>query len=100
MVGDKSDNIPGIKGIGKISATYLLKQHESISNILDDFEDVKINFRKLLQKELRNIATFQLLTRLKIINNFNWKLSNCEIKKIAPQSGAIEQELGINVNLV
>ncbi len=41
MVGDASDNIPGIKLIGKKTATKLLKQYDSLDRILDTAEQIK-----------------------------------------------------------
>lgn len=34
LVGDAADNIPGVEGIGKQRASYLLKNHGSIENML------------------------------------------------------------------
>ena len=33
LVGHKSDNIPGVKGIGKISATSLLNKYQTVEKI-------------------------------------------------------------------
>ena len=40
MLGDKSDNIPGIYGIGKAKAVPLLKEYESLENILKNINKI------------------------------------------------------------
>lgn len=97
LVGDKSDNIPGVSGIGKISATYLLKTHNSISGIIKDLEDIKPSFKNKIQKGKDKMLLFQELTKLRTIpsNNFQWKLSDCSVKTHSKEVGIMEQELGV-----
>lgn len=40
MVGDSSDNIPGVAGVGKKTATKLLEEYGSLKNIYDNLEDI------------------------------------------------------------
>ncbi|MDQ6890030.1 MAG: DNA polymerase I, partial [Bacteroidota bacterium] len=41
LMGDASDNIPGIAGIGEKTAAKLLAQYETIENVLADAENIK-----------------------------------------------------------
>jgi DNA polymerase-1 len=41
LMGDASDNIPGIAGIGEKTASKLLGQYETLENILADAENIK-----------------------------------------------------------
>ncbi|MEO6187980.1 MAG: DNA polymerase I [Ginsengibacter sp.] len=41
LMGDASDNIPGIAGVGEKTASKLLAQYESVENILADAENIK-----------------------------------------------------------
>ncbi|MEO8567804.1 MAG: 5'-3' exonuclease H3TH domain-containing protein, partial [Ginsengibacter sp.] len=41
LMGDASDNIPGIAGIGEKTAAKLLAQYETVENILADAENIK-----------------------------------------------------------
>src|SRR5699024_2172488 len=40
LMGDTSDNIPGVPGVGIKTATKLLKQYETIENLYDHIEDI------------------------------------------------------------
>ncbi len=41
LMGDASDNIPGVKGIGEKTALKLLQQYESIENLYDHIDEIK-----------------------------------------------------------
>ncbi|MGI6717921.1 MAG: DNA polymerase I [Bacteroidales bacterium] len=41
LTGDASDNIPGVKGIGPVSAKKLLSKYDSIDNIFKNIENIK-----------------------------------------------------------
>ena len=41
LIGDKSDNIPGIKGVGEKSVTPLLQEYNDINGIYDNLDKIK-----------------------------------------------------------
>ena len=41
IMGDKSDNIPGVKGIGEVGATKLIAEFDTVENLLANIEQVK-----------------------------------------------------------
>lgn len=41
MVGDTSDNLPGIKGIGDKTAVKLLNEYQTLENILENLDNLK-----------------------------------------------------------
>ena len=52
LVGDKSDNIPGVKGVGDVAATKLLKQYEDLKAVYDDIDNIKPDgLRKKLETD-------------------------------------------------
>ncbi len=67
LMGDTSDNIPGVPGIGEKTALKIIQQYKSIEKAIEDAENIKppktgeklINFKEqaVLSKELATIFT-------------------------------------------
>ena len=63
LSGDSSDNIPGVKGVGEVTALKLLNQYDNIENIYKHIDEIKgkLKERLLEDKEMaftsRRIAT-------------------------------------------
>lgn len=53
LMGDSSDNIPGIPGVGEKTALKLLKQFGSVENVLDNVDSIS---GKKLQERVRDHA--------------------------------------------
>ncbi|QTN00047.1 DNA polymerase I [Sediminibacillus dalangtanensis] len=51
LMGDSSDNIPGVPGIGQKTAVKLLKQYETLDNLFDHLDEVS---GKKLKEKLEN----------------------------------------------
>lgn len=51
LMGDSSDNIPGVKGVGEKSATKLLKEYGTLDNIYANIDDVDTRNRNKLIAE-------------------------------------------------
>lgn len=49
LVGDASDNIPGVKGIGPKGAICLLEQYGDLDSIYENIKDLKESLRKKLE---------------------------------------------------
>ncbi len=41
LMGDASDNIPGVKGIGEKTALKLLQEYDSLENVYDNIDNIK-----------------------------------------------------------
>ncbi len=54
MVGDTSDNIPGVKGVGQKTATRLLQQYGTLDGIYENVESVKGAMGKKLADDKEN----------------------------------------------
>ncbi|MDI6757683.1 MAG: DNA polymerase I [Endomicrobiia bacterium] len=64
LVGDKSDNVPGVEGIGPVAASGLIKEYGSIENIYANISSVKDTARQKL--ETGREAAFQSLNLIKL----------------------------------
>ncbi len=60
LMGDASDNIPGVPGIGEKTAIKLIAEFGSIENVLDNVENIS---GKKLQENLRNNKEIALLSK-------------------------------------
>jgi DNA polymerase-1 len=69
LSGDKSDNIPGVPGVGPKIASSLIAQYKSIDNVYNNIEDLK-NKKKLYQNLLENKENAFLSKDLVIIDQF------------------------------
>lgn len=50
LMGDKSDNIPGVPGIGEVTGVKLIKEFGSIENIIENIDSVKGSPRKKIEE--------------------------------------------------
>ncbi len=51
MMGDKSDNIPGVRGVGEKTGVKLLQQYGSLEAIYEHLDEVQARFRNKLEAE-------------------------------------------------
>ena len=56
LMGDTSDNIPGIPGVGEKTATKIIAEFGSIENAYDHLEEIKPNKAKLSLEEHYDLA--------------------------------------------
>ena len=64
LVGDKSDNIPGVRGVGDKTATRLLQQYGSLENIYENIDEIKGALQKKLLEGKENAFLSQKLARI------------------------------------
>ncbi len=64
LVGDTSDNIPGVKGVGQKTATKLLVEYGTLDNIYANIENIKGAMRKKLEEDKDNAYLSQKLARI------------------------------------
>lgn len=54
LMGDASDNIPGVKGIGEKTALKLLQEYESLENLYDHIDEIKGKTKEKLESDKEN----------------------------------------------
>lgn len=66
LMGDSSDNIPGVKGIGKVTATKLIKAFGDVDNIYKNIDSNEINDRtkKLLKEDVEMAKKSRFLAEI------------------------------------
>lgn len=80
LKGDPSDNIPGIPGIGKKTATKLLKRFKTLEGLYQNLEKKKIKKRiKKLLKENKEQAQFsRMLVEIRKDVGLDFNLNQCK----------------------
>jgi DNA polymerase-1 len=64
LVGDKSDNIPGVAGIGEKTASSLLNTYETLDGIYSHLDDISESARKKLEANKENAYLSQRLATI------------------------------------
>ncbi|MCL1972640.1 MAG: DNA polymerase I [Endomicrobia bacterium] len=64
LMGDSSDNIPGVKGIGEKTAVKLIKEYGNLENVLKNAESIKGNAGKLLAEGKEDAVKSRKLAEL------------------------------------
>ena len=64
MVGDTSDNIPGVKGIGDKTAAKLLQQYGTLDGIYNHLDEISPSIRTKLEAERENAFLSRELGRI------------------------------------
>ena len=97
IMGDSSDNIPGVPGIGKVGANALIEKYGSLDNIYENIEEVKPALKnKLLEnKELAYLS--HKLATIKLDCEIDCTLEDCSYT-LPFNSSAYEclKDLGFN----
>ncbi len=82
LIGDKIDNIPGIKGIGEKTAANLIKRYSCIENIIKNIEIIKPSkVAELIKKNIESLKLSKELVILKKDTPIEIKLDNLKIKQ-------------------
>jgi DNA polymerase-1 len=65
LVGDSSDNVPGVKGIGAKTAVKLLEEYESLDGVYEHLESISsASWKKKLEENRENAYLSRDLVRL------------------------------------
>ena len=82
LMGDASDNIPGVQGIGEKTAIKLLKEYDNIDNLYDHIDEIKGKLQEKLITDKDNCyKSRELATIVKDIK-LEFGLKDCKYKGI------------------
>lgn len=81
LIGDSSDNIPGVKGIGPKTASDLINQYDNLEQLFDNVEQIAPERRKNLLREGKELA-FLSKDLLKLKHDVKLDVSLEELKVI------------------
>jgi DNA polymerase-1 len=121
IMGDKSDNVPGVKGIGEVGATKLIEEFGSVDNLLANVDSVKgTNKDKIIEQKNELLLSRTLVTihtevpvefseeafavktpdtaRLKeLFKEFNFRtfFNRLETRDVQPPASPVSQQLSL-----
>ena len=64
LIGDASDNIPGVRGIGEKTAMKLFQDFPNLESIRDNYEDLPLPVKKKMEGNLDIMFLYRKLTTL------------------------------------
>ncbi len=75
ILGDSADNVPGVKGIGKVGAEKLLKEFGDLDNIYKNLAFIKgANQKKLIESREKAYMSKELVTlRTDVLDSFDFE---------------------------
>ncbi|OGY23892.1 MAG: hypothetical protein A2172_05155 [Candidatus Woykebacteria bacterium RBG_13_40_15] len=80
LAGDQSDNIPGVRGIGEVTAKKLLQGFESLENIYKNLNKIPEKTRNLLAKDAEVAALSKKLATIDVQTPVKLDLAKCVLK--------------------
>ena len=86
MVGDKSDNIPGVVGIGPKNAQALLQKYDTLEEVYEHLDELKPGQQKKLQTDRDNAYLSQELSRIVTDLNIPLDLEKARVTSFEPES--------------
>ncbi|HZC18703.1 MAG TPA: 5'-3' exonuclease H3TH domain-containing protein, partial [Rubrobacteraceae bacterium] len=90
LVGDSSDNIPGVKGIGPKSAASLLREFGTVENLYENLDKVSAKGTRKKLEEGRESAFVSLeLARMRFDAPVEFDAEELRFKGVAPESREI-----------
>ena len=79
LMGDKSDNIPGLPGVGKVTAMKLLNQYGSLDEILAHDSEIKGKVGNTLRDNHELAQTCQKLVTIKTDCDLPFSVDDCAL---------------------
>ncbi len=82
LQGDKSDNIPGVKGIGEKTALTLIQKYITVENLYDHIDEIKGKLQEKLVLDKENAMFSKKLATIYKDIEFNLKFEDLKKKEI------------------
>ena len=93
LMGDASDNIPGVKGIGEKTALKLLQEYGTIENLYDNVDKVGGKIQEKLVNDKENAFMSKKIATIYRDVPLNINLEDLHVGKIKPKIAKLFQEL-------
>ena len=78
IMGDSSDNIPGVAGIGKVGANKLIAEYQNLDNIYANLDKLALGVRNKLESSKEMAYLSKQLATIKLDVDLSCELKDCE----------------------
>lgn len=78
LMGDSSDNYPGVKGIGEKTARKLLQEYGTIDNMLENMEKLPAGLYKKISQDLNMLHLSRKLAKINCVSPVTCDLTKAE----------------------
>jgi DNA polymerase-1 len=98
LVGDTSDNIPGVPGVGPKTAKELLKNYDSLEDIYEKTEGVGMTNKKLYEKLMKNKESAIMSKKLAILDEnvpITAELEDLKVRRVLTDGTILEYLNGL-----
>ncbi|MDO8429547.1 MAG: DNA polymerase [Candidatus Daviesbacteria bacterium] len=79
LAGDQSDNIPGVKGIGEVTATKLIQKYATVENVYKHLDELPERTKVLLEADSENALMSKKLATIETEIPIKLDLSKCAV---------------------
>ncbi|WP_042457688.1 5'-3' exonuclease [Neobacillus dielmonensis] len=102
LMGDPSDNYPGVKGIGEKTALKLLKEYNHVEDIIANLDSLSNSHRTKIEQDLEMLRLSRMLAEIKcdVPVNCNLEEAGLKIEKDKALKKLMELELRGAKNLL
>ena len=80
LMGDASDNIPGVAGVGEKTALSLLNKYSSLDGVYENIESITGKLKEKLIFDKENAYLSKKLATIKTDCNFEYNIEDCTYK--------------------
>ena len=80
LMGDTSDNIPGVKGVGEKTAHSLIEQYNNLGNVYSNLDALKPKIKEKLEQDKEMAYISKQLATIKRDCDIDFNLSSCKLK--------------------
>ena len=82
LVGDKSDNIPGVAGVGEKTAINLLEKYKTLDNIYEHIDEVEKRWKSKLEDNKENAYLSRDLAQIRTDLNIKLDLDHAKAQEL------------------
>jgi len=86
LMGDSSDNIPGVAGVGKITASKLLKEYDTLDGVYEHLDELSAGLKKKLEEGRESAYLSQKLAAIVTDLDIDLDLDKARPDNFSPQA--------------